>query len=74
MWEFKEVLDKGIRDGTIRLITVKDTDLDITDLDDSTSAFFERRTYLEFNAPRFWENLINSLPRRAANLEEFEMQ
>ena len=74
MWEFKEVLNKDIRDGTIRLITVKDTDLDITDLDDSTRAFFERRTYLEFNAPRFWENLIRSLPRRVANLEEFEMQ
>ena len=74
MWEFKEVLNKDIRDGTIRLITVKDTDLDITDLDDSTSAYFEKRTYLEFNAPRFWENLIHTLPRRVANLEEFEMQ
>ena len=74
MWEFKEVLNKDIREGTIRLITVKDPDLDITDLDDSTSAYFEKRTYLEFNAPRFWENLIHSLPRRVANLEEFEMQ
>ena len=74
MWEFKEVLNKDIRDGTIRLITVIHPDLDITDLDDSTRAYFERRTYLEFNAPRFWENLIHSLPRRVANFEAFEMQ
>ena len=74
MWEFKEVLNKDIRDGMIRLITVKDPDLDITDLDDSTSGYFEKRTYLEFNAPRFWENLIHSLPKRVANLEEFEIQ
>ena len=74
MWEFKEVLNKDMREGTIRLITIKGNDLDVEGLDDSTRAYFERRTYFEFNAPRFWENLIHSLPKRVANLEEFEMQ
>ena len=73
MWEFKEVLNKDIREGTIRLITIKDPDLNIEHLDDSTSAYFEKRTYLEFSATRFWENLFHSLSRRIANLEEFEM-
>ena len=74
MWEFKEALNKDIREGTIRLITIKGNDLDIIDLDDSTRAYFERQTYLDFNAPRFWENLIHSLPRRIVNLREWEMQ
>ena len=63
MWEFKEALNKDLREGTIRLITIKDTDLDTAGLDDSTRAYFQRRTYIEKDAVKFWENLLHSLPK-----------
>ena len=63
MWEFKEALNKDLREGTTRLVTIKDTELDIDSLDDATKAYFEKRTYIEKEAVRFWENLLYSLPR-----------
>ena len=85
MWEFKEALNKDVREGTTRLITVKDTDLDMADLDASTRAYFNRRTYMDKGAVRFWENLLHSLPKlhdnvgdpdlqRPANAENVELQ
>ena len=85
MWEFKEALNKDVREGTTRLITVKDTDLDMADLDASTRAYFNRRTYMDKGAMRFWENLLHSLPKlhdnvgdpdlqRPANAENVELQ
>ena len=74
MYEFKEALNKDVREGTIRLITIKDTDLDMADLDDSTRAYFEKRTYIDKDAVKFWENLLHSLPRKHDNVEEFELQ
>ena len=63
MWEFKEALNKDLREGTTRLVTIKDTELDIDSLDDATKAYFEKRTYIEKESVRFWENLLYSLPR-----------
>ena len=85
IWEFKEALNKDVREGTTRLITVKDTDLDMADLDASTRAYFNRRTYMDKGAVRFWENLLHSLPKlhdnvgdpdlqRPANAENVELQ
>ena len=74
MYEFKEALNKDVREGTIRLITIKDTDLDMADLDDSTRAYFEKSTYIDKDAVKFWENLLHSLPRNRAIVEEFELQ
>ena len=74
MYEFKEALNKDVREGTIRLITIKDTDLDMTDLDDSTRAYFEKRTYIEKDAIKFWENILHSLPKKPADIEDVEMQ
>ena len=67
MYEFKEALNKDVREGTICLITIKDTDLDMADLNDSTKAYFEKSTYIDKDAVRFWENLLHSLPRKRAN-------
>ena len=74
MWEFKEALNTNMREGTTRLITIKDTDLDMTGLDDSVKAYFNRRTYIEREAVRFWENLLYSLPERPAGPQMFEIQ
>ena len=63
MYEFSEALNKDVREGTSRLITIKDTDLDIDSLDDSTKAYFQKRTFIEKEANRFWDNLLHSLPK-----------
>ena len=72
MYELKEALNKDVREGTIRLITIKDTDLDMTDLDDSTKAYFEKRTYIDKDAVKFWDNLLYTLPKGKANVENIQ--
>ena len=74
MYEFKEALNKDVREGTVRLITIKDQDLDVTDLDDSTRAYFEKCTYIEKDAIKFWENILHSLPKKPDDIEDVEMQ
>ena len=74
MYEFKEALNKDVREGTVRLITIKDTDLDVTDLDDSTRAYFEKSTYIEKDVVKFWDNILHSLPKKPADIEDVEMQ
>ena len=69
MYEFKEALNKDVREGTIRLITVKDTDLDMADLDNSTKGYFDKRTYIDTDAVKFWDNLIYTLPKGRGNSE-----
>ena len=69
MYEFKEALNKDVREGTIRLITIKDTDLDMADLDDSTRAYFEKRTYIDKDAVKFWDNLLYTLPKGRDNAQ-----
>ena len=74
MWEFREARNKDLRDDTMRVIILKDSDLDMTDLDVFIKDYFERCTYIEKGAVRFWENLLYSLPRTPANVEDFEAQ
>ena len=69
MYEFKEALNKDVREGTIRLITIKYTDLDMADLDDSTKAYFDKCTYIDTDAGKFWENLLYTLPKGRGNAE-----
>ena len=74
MWEFNEALNKDIQEGTKCLITIKTADLDTENMDGSLKAYFQRRTCLEKDGPKFWENLLYSLPRRHAGPEVFEIQ
>ena len=74
MWEFNEALNKDIQEGTKCLITIKDTDLDTENMDGSLKAYFQRRTHIERDGPKFWENLLYSLPKRHAGAEVFEIQ
>ena len=74
MWEFKEALNKELREGVTCLVTIKDNDLDIDGLDDATKAYFQKRTYIEKDAQRFWETLTNSFPKRKTNREVLEIE
>ena len=69
MYEFKEALNKDVRKGTIRLITMKDTDLDMADLDDSTRAYFDKHTYIDKDAVKLWDNLLYTLPKGRGNAQ-----
>ena len=62
MWEFSVALEMDLKEGTNRLITIKDTDLDIETLDVTPRSYFKRSTYIEREAADFWENLMYSLP------------
>ena len=62
MWEFSVALEMDLKEGTNRLITIKDTDLDIETLDVTPRSYFKRSTYIEREAVDFWENLMYSLP------------
>ena len=72
MWEYKEALNKDMREGSHYLITIKDTDLNIHDLDDATRSHFERFTYIEKDSDKFWENLLFSLPKLRVDAEDVE--
>ena len=72
MWEFKEALNKDLREGTTCLVTIKDNNLDTDDLDDATKAYFQRHTYIEKDAAKFWESLLYCLPKR--RIEELEVE
>ena len=74
MWEFNEALNKDIQEGTKCLITIKAADLDTENMDGSLKAYFQRRTHIERDGPKFWENLLYSLPKRHAGPEVFEIQ
>ena len=62
MWEFSVALEMDLKEGTNRLITIKDTDLDIETLDVTPRSYFKRSTYIEKESADFWENLLYSLP------------
>ena len=74
MWEFKEALNKELREGVTCLVTIKDNDLDIHDLDDATKAYFQKHTFIEKDGAKFWESLIYSLPKRQVDVQEIEME
>ena len=63
IWEYKEALNKDMQDGTHNLITIKDTDMGIEDLDDAVKSYLDRFTYIEKDAEKFWENLMFTLPK-----------
>ena len=62
MWEFSVALEMDLKEGTNRLITIKDTDLDMETLDVTPRSYFKRSTFIEREAADFWENLLYSLP------------
>ena len=73
MWEFKEALNKDLREGTTCLITIKDKDLDTHDLDDATKAYFQRHTYFEKDAAKLWESLLYCLRKKHYAIKELEV-
>ena len=74
MWEFKEALNKDLREGTTCLVTIKDNNLDTHDLDDATKAYFQRHTYIKKDAAKFWESLLYCLPKGRDDIEELEVE
>ena len=62
MWEFSVALEMDLKEGTNRLITIKDTDLDIETLEVTPRSYFKRSTFIEKESTDFWENLLYSLP------------
>ena len=74
MWEFNEALNKDIQEGTKCLITIKAADLDTENMDGFLKTYFQRRTYIEQDGPKFWESLLYSLPKRHTGAEVFEIQ
>ena len=74
IWEFKEALNKDLREETKNLITIKDTDLNTDDLDDTSKSYFQRFTFIEREAEGFWDNLVYSLPNRRGDPDVVENQ
>ena len=64
MFEFHSAHDLDIQNKTRRLITIKDTDLDMGKLDISEVHYFRTHTYVDREDVKFWKLLENALPRK----------
>ena len=72
MYEFTMAMQLDIEKGTNNLITIKDTELDVENLQISHSTYFRTTSYVIKEETTFWRNLLYALPRHKLGVVQEE--